>query len=158
IYESRPNVTVDVSMLCLKSGNASILRGGKEALETNLALGRVVQQALAEEGVNPDADHVIADPDRALIDEPLQMDDLVDLVIPRGGAALVNRVRDNARMAVVAGGIGVVHAYVHEGADTGMALEIIDNSKRRRYSICNALDTLLVDEAIAASFLPKLGE
>ncbi|MEX2080604.1 MAG: glutamate-5-semialdehyde dehydrogenase [Dehalococcoidia bacterium] len=156
IYESRPNVTIDIATLCLKSGNAVILRGGKEAQRANTALGQVVARALAESGLPGDAVQVISDPDRALIDEILQMPESIDLVIPRGGQALQDHVRDNSRVPYVVGGVGVVHIYVDRDARIDMALDIVDNAKRRRYSICNAVDTVLVHEAVAPYFLPKL--
>ncbi|MGK2966077.1 MAG: glutamate-5-semialdehyde dehydrogenase [Tepidiformaceae bacterium] len=158
IYESRPNVTIDIASLCLKSGNASILRGGKEARHSNAALGVVLQRALADTGLPADAVQVISDPDRALVDELLGMGTAIDLVIPRGGKSLVEHVRAHATMPVIAGGIGVVHIYVDRAADLQMALDIVDNAKRRRYSICNAVDTVLVHAAIAPAFLERLAE
>ncbi|MGI8927542.1 MAG: glutamate-5-semialdehyde dehydrogenase [Tepidiformaceae bacterium] len=156
IYESRPNVTVDIAALCLKSGNASILRGGKEARRSNAALGLVIQAALAAAGLPADAVQVISDPDRAHIDELLQAHDLVDLVVPRGSAALIDHVRRTATMPVVAHGEAVVQIYVDESADLRMAVEIVDNAKTRRYSICNAVDTVLVHAAIAPAFLEAI--
>lgn len=158
IYESRPNVTIDIAALCLKSGNASILRGGKEARHSNAALGAVLGRALADTGLPPAAAQVIADPDRALVEELLGAGPAIDLLIPRGGKALVDHVRANATMPVVAGGIGVVHVYVDAAASLGMALDIVDNAKRRRYSICNAVDTVLVHESVAPAFLGELGK
>ncbi|HET7737569.1 MAG TPA: glutamate-5-semialdehyde dehydrogenase [Tepidiformaceae bacterium] len=158
IYESRPNVTIDIASLCLKSGNASILRGGKEARHSNAALGVILQRALADTGLPADAVQVISDPDRALVDELLGMGTAIDLVIPRGGKSLVEHVRAHATMPVIAGGIGVVHIYVDRAADVQMALDIVDNAKRRRYSICNAVDTVLVHAAIAPAFLARLAE
>lgn len=158
IYESRPNVTVDIAALCLKSGNASVLRGGKEAQHSNRALGELIQRALAEAGVPGDAVQVISDPDRGHVDELLKMNDLIDMIVPRGGESLIEYVRHNATMPVVAHGAAVVHIYVDRAADIDMALSIVDNAKTRRYSICNAVDTLLVHKDIAPSFLPRLGE
>jgi len=158
IYESRPNVTVDIASLALKSGNACVLRGGKEAVRSNTALGELLQRALEGTGVPPEAVQVINDPDRAHVDDLLKAHDLIDLMIPRGGSGLIERVRDQATMPVVAGGIGVVHVFVEASADLDMALEIVHNAKTRRYSICNAVDTVLVDRAIAARFLPALAE
>ncbi len=156
IYESRPNVTIDIATLCLKSGNAVILRGGKEAQQTNTALGRLVKEALSESGIPGAAVQVVSDPDRALVDEILQMTGEIDLVIPRGGQSLVDNVRKNSRVPYVAGGVGVVHIYVDRDARLDMAVDIVDNAKRRRYSICNAVDTVIVHEAIAEFLLPKL--
>lgn len=156
IYESRPNVTIDIAALALKSGNACVLRGGKEAQHSNNALGDLIVRALEGTAIPPDAVHVIREPDRAHVDELLQMHDLIDLMVPRGGAGLITHVRDNATMPVVAGGVGVVHVYVDEHADLDMAAEIVDNAKTRRYSICNALDTLIVHARVAEALLGKL--
>jgi glutamate-5-semialdehyde dehydrogenase len=156
IYESRPNVTIDVSILCLKSGNASILRGGKEAIRSNAALAEVVRAALEKHGAPVDAVQLISDPDRALVTEILRARGEIDLVVPRGGTELIEFVRANAQVPVVAGGVGVCHTYVHQSADLDQALAIVHNAKTRRTSICNALDTVLVDRAIAPEFLPDL--
>ncbi len=155
IYESRPNVTIDVATLCLKSGNASVLRGGKEAVHSNAVLGDVLRDALEGSGA---AVQVVRDPDRAHIDELLRMHDVIDLVVPRGGGALIEHVRETATMPVVAHGAAVSHTYVDSEADLAMALTVVDNAKTRRYSICNALDTLLVHEAVAPELLRALGE
>ena len=156
IYESRPNVTVDIAALCLKSGNACLLRGGKEARRSNAALGELLQRALAGTGVPADAIQVISDPDRALVDDLLKAHDLVDIIVPRGGAALIEHVRMNATMPVVAHGDAVVQIYVDERVDLEMAVTVVDNAKTRRYSICNAVDTLLVHSAVAPAFLDRL--
>ena len=158
IYENRPNVTVDIAVLCLKSGNGCILRGGKEALRSNLALGAALQDGLAIAGLPVDAMQLIASADRALVGELLQLRDLIDVVIPRGGRPLIERVQAEATMPVVVGGIGIVHTYVDRAADLAMALEIVDNAKRRRVSICNALDTVLVHRDVAAPFLTALAD
>ena len=158
IYESRPNVTVDVATLCLKSGNASVLRGGKEAVHSNAALGDVLRDALEASELPAGCVQVVRDPDRAHIDELLRMHDVVDLMVPRGGGGLINYVRETATMPVVAHGAAVSHTYVDAEADLAMALEVVDNAKTRRYSICNALDTLLVHEAVAPELLRSLGE
>ena len=158
IYESRPNVTIDVAALCLKSGNAAILRGGTEARRSNAALADLLAEALAGSALPEGAVRSVRDPDRAHIDELLRMHDLIDLMIPRGGAGLIDHVRATATMPVVAHGAAVSHTYVDAAADVGMALEVVDNAKTRRYSICNALDTLLVHEAVAPHFLPLLAE
>jgi glutamate-5-semialdehyde dehydrogenase len=156
IYESRPNVTVDIAGLCLKSGNAVILRGGKEAIRSNAILARIIQDAAAGSGVPEGAVQMVESTDRALVGEMLRMRDVIDLMVPRGSADLIRRVYAEATMPVVAGGIGVCHTYVDAGADPEMAREIVVNAKCRRYSICNALDTLLVDAAVAGSHLPPI--
>lgn len=156
IYESRPNVTIDIAALALKSGNASLLRGGKEARHSNAALGEVIRKALAGTEVPADAVQVVSDPDRAHVDELLKAHDLIDLVVPRGGAALIDYVRQNATMPVVAHGEAVVQIYVDQYADLGLAETVVDNAKTRRYSICNAVDTLLVHAAIAPAFLGRM--
>ena len=156
IYESRPNVTIDIATLCLKSGNASILRGGKEARHSNRALGELLHRALEDTGVPADAVQVVSDPDRAHIDELLKAHDLIDIIVPRGGAALIDYVRANATLPVIAHGDAVIQIYIDEHVDLEMALDVVDNAKTRRYSICNAVDTLLVHEAVAQRFLPML--
>jgi len=158
IYESRPNVTVDIAALCLKSGNASVLRGGKEAQHSNRALGELIQRALEETGIPGDAVQVVSDPDRAHIDELLKMSDVIDMMVPRGGEALIDYVRQNATMPVVAHGSAVVNIYVDRAADLDMAVEVVDNAKTRRYSICNAVDTLLVHRDVADQFLGRMAE
>jgi len=157
IYESRPNVTVDISALCLKSGNALILRGGKEAIHSNSALAKVVQQAATRAGVPEGAVQLIENTDRKLVNEMLQMREYIDLMIPRGGAGLIKLVRDNAAMAVVAGGIGVCHTYVDKSADIDKAVAIVFNAKVQRPTVCNALDSVLVHADIAPNYLPKMG-
>lgn len=156
IYESRPNVTIDVAALCLKSGNAVVLRGGKEALRSNTALARLVGEALVTAGAPAGAVQFVRDTDRALIGEMVRLRGAIDLVVPRGGRHLIEYVREHARVPVVAGGIGVCHTYVHADADLERALAIVDNAKTRRPSVCNALDTVLVHAAVAANFLPLL--
>jgi len=156
IYESRPNVTIDISSLCLKSGNACILRGGKEARRSNLALANVVQESCRTQGVPDGAVEFIESSDRSLVGQLLRMRQYVDLVIPRGGAELIRLVAENATMAVVTGGIGVCHAFIDESADVEMALRIVHNAKVQRPTVCNALDCVLVHRGIAARFLPLL--
>lgn len=156
IYESRPNVTIDVSVLCLKSGNAVILRGGKESRRSSGALADVVRRSLIAEGAPADAVQMIRDPDRTVVGDMIRMREGIDLIVPRGGSGLINFVRDNAQVPVVAGGVGVCHTYVHEDADLGEAVEIVHNAKTRRPSICNALDTVLVHQSVASRFLPAL--
>jgi len=156
IYESRPNVTVDISALCLKSGNAIILRGGKEAIHSNSALASVVQGAAIKAGVPDGAVQLIENTDRALVNHLLKMGDIIDLVIPRGGAELIKFVTENATMPVVSGGIGVCHTYVDRTADVDMAVAIAFNAKVQRPTVCNALDTLLVHADVAQHYLPLI--
>ncbi len=158
IYESRPNVTVDISVLCLKSGNAVILRGGKEALRSNLALAGVIQKAAYKAGVPQGAVQIIESTDRALIDHMLIMKGTIDLIIPRGGAGLIKFVAEKATMPVLTGGIGVCHTYVDKSADVNKAVAIAYNAKVQRPTVCNALDTLLVHSAIAPMYLPKIAD
>ena len=153
IYEARPNVTVDIFGLCLKSGNACILRGGKETIRSNTALVTMLRKALSDSGVTTDAVQFVDNPDRALVDHLLKMNEYIDLLVPRGGASLVKFVAENATMPAVTGGIGVCHTYVDRAADLKMAAEIVHNAKVRRPSICNALDTVLVHSEIAADGL-----
>jgi glutamate-5-semialdehyde dehydrogenase len=154
IYESRPNVTVDISALCLKSGNAVILRGGREAVHSNSALAKVVQEAAARAGVPEGAVQFIENTDRVLVDEMLKMRQYIDLIIPRGGAGLIRHIRDNAAMPVITGGVGVCHTYVDASADIDNAVAIAFNAKVQRPTVCNALDTLLVHAGIAQKYLP----
>lgn len=158
VYESRPNVTIDIGAICLKSGNAVVLRGGREALRSNRLLADVLRDALADNGLPSDAIQLVRSTDRALVGELLAMNDLIDLMVPRGGQALINRVREEASMAVVAGGVGICHTYIDAQADLQMALSVVDNAKRRRVSICNALDVMLVHEDVAPQFLAELGQ
>jgi len=154
IYESRPNVTIDISILCLKSGNAIILRGGKEAVHSNTALARVVQDACKRAGVPDGAVQFVESTDRALVNHMLKMREVIDLIVPRGGAELIRFVSENAAMPVVAGGIGVCHTYVDRSADVSKAVAIAFNAKVQRPTVCNALDTLLVHADIAQCYLP----
>jgi glutamate-5-semialdehyde dehydrogenase len=156
IYESRPNVTVDISTLCLKSGNAVILRGGKEALRSNAALVRVIKDAIREAGVPEDAVQFIESTARELVNEMLKMKDTIDLIIPRGGEGLVAMVTENARMPVLASGAGICHTYVDPSADLDKAVAIAYNAKVQRPTVCNALDCLLVHRDIAQRFLPMV--
>ncbi len=158
VYESRPNVTIDIGAICLKSGNAAVLRGGREALRSNHVLAEVLRDALADQGLPADALQLVRSTDRALVGELLAMNDLIDLMVPRGGQALINRVRDEASMAVVAGGVGICHTYIDAAADLTMAINVVDNAKRRRVSICNALDVMLVHRDVAEPFLSELGQ
>jgi len=156
VFESRPNVTVDIASLCLKSGNACILRGGKEAIHSNIVLAGVVREAITAAGVPRDAVQMIEDTDRALLAELLKMRDAIDLLVPRGGAELIRYVRENAAMPVLIGGTGVCHTYVDRAADIDKAVRVAHNAKTRKFSICNALDTLLVHQGIADEFLPAM--
>ena len=156
IYESRPNVTIDIFGLCLKSGNACILRGGKETIRSNTALIALVRRALADAGATSDAVQFVDNPDRALVDALLKMDEYIDLVVPRGGASLVRFVGENATMPAVTGGVGVCHTYVDRSADLDKAASVVHNAKVRRPFICNALDTVLVHSSVAAKGLPRI--
>ena len=156
IYESRPNVTVDIAVLCLKSGNACILRGGREAFHSNMALASLIRRALAQAGVPEDALQFVDNTDRALVEPMLKMGEYIDLLVPRGGADLIRYVRDTASMPVVAGGIGVCHTYVDKSADLDKAVSIAYNAKVQRPTVCNALDTLLVHAEAAPAFLPRI--
>ena len=155
IYESRPNVTIDISSLCLKSGNALVLRGGKESIHSNSALAKLVQQAATRAGVPDGAIQFIENTDRALVNQLLKMGAYIDMVVPRGGAGLIKFVKENAVMPVVAGGIGVCHTYVDKGADIDKAVAIAFNAKVQRPTVCNALDSLLVHKDIAENYLPR---
>jgi glutamate-5-semialdehyde dehydrogenase len=158
IYESRPNVTVDISTLALKTGNAVILRGGSDVLHSNLELVRVLSDALVASGFPADTMQYIASTDRRYVGEMLKMHQYIDMLIPRGGAGLHNFCRDNSTIPVIIGGMGIVHLYVDKSADLAKALPLIHNAKTQRPAVCNALDTLLVHEAIAAGFLPRVVE
>ncbi|MSQ11186.1 MAG: glutamate-5-semialdehyde dehydrogenase [Dehalococcoidia bacterium] len=158
VYESRPNVTVDIAALCLKSGNACILRGGKEAIHSNAVLARLVRGALAEAGAPVDAVQFVESTDRALVLQLLQMKDSIDLMIPRGGADLVRFVAEHATMPAVTGGIGVCHTYVDKSADLDGAVRITENAKVQRPTVCNALDCLLVHSSVAPKLLPPLAK
>ncbi len=142
IYEARPNVTVDVASLALKSGNAVILRGGSETLQTNRALVRLIHSVLADAGLPPEAVQFIDSPDRALVLELLKLHQYVDIIIPRGGAALHQFCRENSQIPVITGGTGICHIFVDESADLEAALPLIRNAKTQRPSVCNSLDTL----------------
>lgn len=156
IYEARPNVTVDVAALCLKTGNAAILRGGKETWRTNAAIVNVIQQALVECGLPAAAIQAIENPDRALVSEMLRMDKYIDMLIPRGGAGLHKLCREQSTIPVITGGIGVCHIFVDDTAEFVPALNIIVNAKTQRPSTCNTVETLLVHQSVATAFLPEL--
>jgi glutamate-5-semialdehyde dehydrogenase len=158
IYESRPNVTVDISTLCLKSGNAVILRGGKEAINSNLALATVVQKAAYEVGIPEGAIQIIESTERTVVGQMLKMTGIIDLIVPRGGAELIKSVVTDATMPVLAGGIGVCHTFVDRSADLGKAAAIVYNAKVQRPTVCNALDTILVHAEIATEFLKMIAK
>ena len=158
IYEARPNVTIDVAGLALKTGNAAILRGGKETLCSNLALVEIIRAALAASGLPADSIQYIEDTDRARILELLQLDEYVDIIIPRGGAGLHAFCREHSRIPVMTGGIGICHLFVDESADLDASLDILHNAKTQRPSVCNALDVALVHASVAPAFLPRLVE
>ena len=158
IYESRPNVTLDAAALCVKSGNAAILRGGKEAIHSNRALHRVLADELAASGLPEDAVQLVPTTDRAVVGHLLRMPDRIDLAIPRGGESLIRRVVDEAEMPVLKHYQGNCHIYVDAEVDQAMAVRIVVNAKAQRPGVCNAAETLLVHRDIAASFLPRVAE
>ena len=158
IYESRPNVTVDAAALCFKASNAVILRGGREALETNIALADALQSGGAAKGLPPDSIQLISVTDHDAVRELVQLEGLVDLVIPRGGERLIRTVAEQARVPVIKHYKGVCHVYVDKAADPAMALDIIENAKCSRPGVCNALEKVLVHRDIAPTFLPLLAE
>ncbi len=156
IFESRPNVTIDITALCLKSGNGAILRGGKEALGANLVLAEIARDAITSVGLPTDCVQFISTTDRSIVNEMLQLDRYIDLIIPRGGAELVRFVGETAKMPAITGGVGVCHTYVDEAADVDKAVKIVTNAKTQRPTVCNAMDTVLVHSSIAGDFLPAL--
>jgi glutamate-5-semialdehyde dehydrogenase len=156
IYESRPNVTVDAAGLCVKGGNAILLRGGKEALHSNTVLHRVLQDALAEAGLPTDAVQLVTVTDRAAVGHLLRLDRFIDLVIPRGGESLIRRVADEATMPVLKHYMGNCHVYVDRAADLDMAERIVVNAKCQRPGVCNAAESLLVHQDVAGTFLPRI--
>jgi glutamate-5-semialdehyde dehydrogenase len=155
IFESRPNVTIDAASLCVKSGNAVILRGGKEALHSNLALHRIIRDTLQETGLPEHAVQLVDTTERDVVGELLKLGDKIDVTIPRGGKSLIQRVASEATMPVIKHFDGICHVYVDQSADFEMALEILENSKCQRPGVCNAAECLLVHSAIADQFLPK---
>lgn len=158
IYEARPNVTIDIAALCLKTGNASILRGGKETFFSNMELVKVIQSALAKANLPAASVQYIEKPDRELVSQLLKLDDYVDMIIPRGGAGLHKMCKENSTIPVIIGGFGISHIFVDESADLEKSLNVVENSKVQRPSACNSLDTLLVHEKVAAIFLPMIVE
>ncbi|CDT22213.1 glutamate-5-semialdehyde dehydrogenase [Vibrio coralliirubri] len=156
IYEARPNVTIDIAALCLKTGNASILRGGKETFFSNMELVKVIQSALEKAELPAASVQYIEKPDRELVSQLLKLDDYVDMIIPRGGAGLHKMCKENSTIPVIIGGFGISHIFVDESADLEKSVDVVENSKVQRPSACNSLDTLLVHEAVAEAFLTKL--
>ena len=156
VYESRPNVTSDVAALCLKTGNAVVLRGGKEALESSRAIVSAIHRGLSDAGLPEGAVQLITSTDRALVQRMLKLRQYLDVIVPRGGQGLIQATIENATVPVIETGAGVCHTYVDASADPDMATRIVHNAKVRRPTICNALDTVLVHRAIAASWLPKI--
>ena len=157
IYESRPNVTIEAASLAIKSGNACILRGGSEAIESNKALAERVQQALAQAGLPIDAVQLVPTTDRAAVGELITMPQYVDVVIPRGGKGLIERISRDAKVPVIKHLDGNCHTYVDDPCDLDMALKVVDNAKTQKYSPCNAIEGLLVARGVAAEFLPRIG-
>jgi glutamate-5-semialdehyde dehydrogenase len=156
VYESRPNVTSDVAAICIKTGNAVVLRGGSEALASNRAIAAAIQAGLKEVGLPETAVQLITSTDRALVQRMLKLREYIDVIIPRGGAGLIKATIENATIPVIETGAGVCHTYVDRAADRSMALGIVFNAKVRRPTICNALDTLIVHRDIAQSWLPQM--
>ena len=156
IYESRPNVTADAAALCIKSGNAVVLRGGSEAINSNLAIVSVLKRALEESGINSDVLAIASDTSRETATELMKMREYVDLLIPRGGKGLIRSVVENATVPTIETGAGNCNAYVEESADFDMAVSVIKNGKTSRPAVCNALEHVLVDRSIAKDFLPRM--
>ncbi|MBD8474511.1 glutamate-5-semialdehyde dehydrogenase [Pseudomonas sp. CFBP 8770] len=156
IYESRPNVTIDAASLCLKSGNATILRGGSEAIHSNRAIATCIQRGLAEAGLPAAVVQVVDTTDRAAVGALISMPEYVDIIVPRGGRGLIERVSRDAKVPVIKHLDGICHVFVDAGADLAKAQRIAFNAKTYRYGICGAMETLLVDQSVAASFLPPM--
>lgn len=156
IYEARPNVTADAASLCLKSGNAALLRGGSEARRSNRVIAEIISNAVAAAALPPAAIQVLTDADRAAVGELIKLRQYIDVLIPRGGKGLISRLRDEARIPMIQHLDGNCHVYVHSRADLAQALAIVDNAKTQRYGTCNTAESLLCDEAVAATFLPLI--
>lgn len=156
IYESRPNVTIDAAALCLKSGNAVILRGGSEAIDSNTLLANIIQEGLAAAGLPKDAVQVITTTDRAAVGEMITMTQYIDVIVPRGGKSLIARLMSEARVPMIKHLDGICHTYIDADADIAMAIKVCDNAKTQRYAPCNAMETLLVNQEIAPKVLPEL--
>lgn len=157
VYESRPNVTIDAAGLCIKSGNATILRGGSEAIHSNQALAALIREGLRDAGLPEDAVQVIETTDRAAVGELITHPEWVDVIVPRGGKSLIERISRESRVPVIKHLDGICHVYIDDDADLDMAVRIADNAKTQRYSPCNTMETLLVAEGVAAEVLPRLG-
>lgn len=158
IYEARPNVTIDAAALCIKSGNAAILRGGSDAFHTNQCLAKILQEALARTALSEHSVQIVATQDRAVVDLMVTAKDYIDVIIPRGGKSLVSRINASATVPVIKHLDGVCHTFVDEYANLDLALSVVDNAKTQRYAPCNTMETLLVHEKVAQEFLPKIGE
>ena len=158
IYESRPNVTTDAASLCFKTGNAVILRGGKEAFASNQVLVEILQQALIKEGFTPHVIQFVTDTSHEVATEMMRLTEYLDVLIPRGGAGLIKRVKETATVPVIETGTGNNHVYIDKDAQLDMATAIVDNAKTQRPSVCNAMETLLIHEAVAAEFLPVIAK
>jgi len=158
IYESRPNVTADAAALCLKAGNATILRGGSEAIHSNVAIARIFSEAASAAGVAEHAVQILTTTDRAAVGEMLKLDKYIDVIVPRGGKSLIARIYEESRIPVVAHLDGICHTYLHEDADPAMAKSIVLNAKLQRPGVCNAMETLLVHEAAAPMLLPEIAD
>ena len=156
IYESRPNVTIDAAALCLKSGNAVILRGGSEAIDSNTVLAQIIQQGLAAAGLPEDAVQVVATTDRSAVGEMITMTQYIDVIVPRGGKSLIARLMAEARVPMIKHLDGICHTYIDADADIAMAIKVCDNAKTQRYAPCNAMETLLVNQAVSEKVLPTL--
>ena len=156
IYESRPNVTIDAAALCLKSGNAVILRGGSEAIDSNTLLAQIIQEGLAAAGLPKDAVQVVTTTDRAAVGEMITMTQYIDVIVPRGGKSLIARLMAEARVPMIKHLDGICHTYIDADADVAMAVKVCDNAKTQRYAPCNAMETLLVNQEIANKVLPTL--
>ena len=156
IYESRPNVTIDAAALCLKSGNAVILRGGSEAIDSNTVLAQIIQEGLAAAGLPKDAVQVVTTTDRSAVGEMITMTQFIDVIVPRGGKSLIARLMAEARVPMIKHLDGICHTYIDADADLAMAVRVCDNAKTQRYAPCNAMETLLVNKAIASKVLPEL--
>jgi len=156
IYESRPNVTIDAAALCLKSGNAVILRGGSEAIDSNTLLAQIIQEGLAAAGLPKDAVQVVSTIDRAAVGEMITMTQYIDVIVPRGGKSLIARLMAEARVPMIKHLDGICHTYIDADADVAMAVKVCDNAKTQRYAPCNAMETLLVNKSIASQVLPEL--
>jgi glutamate-5-semialdehyde dehydrogenase len=156
IYESRPNVTIDAAALCLKSGNACILRGGKEAINSNLAIYQCIQDGLIREGADSHCVQVLQTTDRRAVGEMVQLDEYIDVIIPRGGKSLIERISKESKIPVIKHLDGICHVYIDDFAELNKAFDIALNAKTRRYGVCNAMETLLVSQSIADKILPRL--